>query len=150
MKRKELKSIPIKRVYKAAEQIYSHLPLVSRKEWIKRLPRLCEEVKWVYVDGGIVVDLGGSIGLHTSICAKLGMKAICVDNFLARGEGHQDDPYYNSYVSSEKFAVEMGVEFIHTDLLNWVPPFEENSIDVCMSINNIEHLHHSPRNCYRI
>jgi len=140
--------IPIQTVRNAAQYIISKLPEFWKEFRTPQLPRVCQELSWVFTDGGTVVDIGGSSGFHASILARLGMKAICVDNFKIRERGNINDSFYNHDLAAEQVAVEFGVEFIHADLLHWTPPFPNSSIDVVMSIDNIEHLHHSPRNLY--
>jgi SAM-dependent methyltransferase len=143
------KSISIKEVRQVAEYVIYRLPDFWKELRTPQVPRICEEISWAFVRGGTVVDIGGSSGFHTSICACLGMKAICVDNFKIRGIGYTGDHFYEYDLIAEKLATELGVEFIHVDILDWDPPFQEGTIDVVMSFDNIEHLHHSPRKIYR-
>lgn len=143
------KQITIEEVENAARIVISKLPDFWKEIRTPQLPRICEEVSWIFTKNGTVVDLGGGSGFHSSICACLGMKAICVDNFKIRGLGHTDDKFFDHDIEAEQVAKDLGVEFIHTDLLNWNPPFDDNSIDVIMSFDNIEHLHHSPRFVYQ-
>ena len=147
--RNTMNRIPVNEVRRAAECVISRLSEFWKEFRTPQLPRVCEEISWIYVEGGTVVDLGGSSGFHTSICANLGMKAICVDNFRVRETGHIDDHFAKHDREAEQVASELGVDFIHTDLLDWKPPFEDVSIDVIMSFDNIEHLHHSPRRLYK-
>lgn len=134
---------------KSAEQILSLLPKFWQEHWGPRIPRVSEEISWIFKPKGTVVDLGGSSGFHCMICSNLGMKAICVDNFKVRDKGHICDCWFEHDLECEKVASSLGVEFIHTDILEWNPSFEENSIDVVMSLDTIEHLNHSPRRVYK-
>lgn len=142
-------SITVNEVRNAAEYVISQLPEFWRDFRTPQLPRVCQELSWIFVEGGTVVDLGGSSGFHTSILARLGMKAICVDNFKTRKKGHVNDHFYEHDLAAEQIASKLHVEFIHTNILDWKPPFREAAIDVVMSFDNIEHLHHSPRNLYK-
>ena len=141
--------ITVNEVRSAGEFVISQLSEYWRDLLTPHLPRVCQELSWIFVKGGTFVDIGGGIGFHTSILARLGMKAICVDNFKTRGKGTAADNFYDHDLEAEQIAHKTGVQFIHTDILKWKPPFEENSIDVVMSFDNIEHLHHSPRNIYK-
>ena len=129
--------VSISEVRRAAEYVISKLPPFWKEFRNRQLHRVCEEISWVYVEGGTVVDLGGSSGFHTSICARLGMKAVCVDNFRIRDKGHVNDDFFEQDLTAEKIASGLGVEFIHADLLNWQPPFEKGSVDVVMSFDNM-------------
>lgn len=140
--------ISVADVRKAAEDVVSVLPPFWREFRGRQLARVSEEISWIYSREGTVVDLGGSSGFHASICVKLGMKAFCVDNFKVRKKGHISDHYYEHDLQAERVASELGVKFIHADMLDWEPPFLKSSIDGVMSFDNIEHLHHSPRGLY--
>ncbi len=140
--------IDIRDVREATERVVSEFPEFWRAIRSRQADRVSEEISWVYTAGGVVVDLGGSSGFHASICAALGMRPICVDNCLVRPLGHTDDFYYQHDMEAQKIARRLGVEFIDADLLSWDPPFPENSIDACMSLDVIEHLHRSPRTLY--
>jgi SAM-dependent methyltransferase len=76
------------------------------------------------------------------------MKAISVDNFRMLRPGTICDHFLGHNASAEEAASRLGVEFIHVDLVDWEPPFQEDSLDVVMSFDNIEHLSHSPRRVY--
>jgi len=141
--------ITVNEVRSAGELVLSQLPSYWKELLTPHLPRVCQELSWIFVEGGTAIDIGGGTGFHTAILTQLGMKAICVDNFKTRGKGTASDYFYDHDLEMEQIAQRMGVQFIHTDILNWKPPFEENSIDVVMSFDNIEHLHHSPRNTYK-
>lgn len=49
-----------------------------------------------------------------------------------------DDQFYDHDLEAEQVAYRLGVEFIHTDVLGWEPPFEEATIEVVMSFDNAE------------
>jgi SAM-dependent methyltransferase len=142
-------NISVGEVQNAALQVLSKMPKFWKDFYSDKLAGISEEISWAFVENGIVVDLGGASGFHCAICAFLGMKAICVDNFRIREKGHVCDKFYEHDLTFEKTASELGVEFIHTDLLNWEPPFPEGSVDVVMTFDNIEHLHGSPRTTYQ-
>ena len=138
------------RVIDAAKEVISMLPEFWQDIRLPQVSRVSEEISWIFTPGGTVVDLGGSSGFHTSICSLLGMKAYCVDNYKIRGSGHKDDDYwFENDIEAEKVAMKLNVEFIQCDLLKWDPSFADESIDVVMTFDNIEHLHHSPRNTYK-
>ena len=143
---------PMDLIYKtreSAEQVLSLLPDFWEKHWIHRIPRVSEEISWILKPNGTVVDLGGSSGFHCMVCSNLGMKSICVDNFKVRPKGSICDCWFEHDLQLEKIAAGFGVEFIHTDILDWDPPFDKNSIDVVMTLDTIEHLHRSPRKLYK-
>ena len=79
--------ITVNEIRSAGEFVISQLPAYWRDLLTPHLPRVCQELSWIFVKGGTVVDIGGGTGFHTSILARLGMKAICVDNFKTRGKG---------------------------------------------------------------
>jgi SAM-dependent methyltransferase len=138
------------KVTQAAQGVLSKHDAFWQEFWGQRLPRISEEISWIYTEGGTVVDLGGATGFHASVCAAMGMKAYCVDNYVLRPEDNADAPFYEQNLGvEEEIAKGFGVEFVHADLLKWEPPFSLQSIDVCMTFDNIEHLHHSPRATYR-
>jgi SAM-dependent methyltransferase len=141
--------IPIHEVHEVAEHVISELPDFWRQFRRRQLPRVCEEVSWIYVKGGTVVDLGGGSAFHTSICSRLGMRAINVDNFASVGKGTFCAHFLEPHAAAEEAAIRLGVRIVHADLIDWDPPFDRDSIDVVMSFDNIEHLTHSPRNVYR-
>lgn len=133
---------------KAAEQILSLLPEFWQEYWRPHILRVSEEISWIFKLNGTVVDLGGSSGFHCMICSKLGMKAICIDNFKVRPKGHICDFWFEHDLECEKIASRLGVEFMHVDMLEWNPSFAENSIDVVMTFDVIEHLYRSPKSIY--
>ncbi len=139
----------IEQVEKAVEIVLDNLPVFWKEFRSRQLSRVIEEISWIYTDGGTVIDLGGSNGFHASVCSVLGMRAICVDNFKVRGLGSAFDYFYEHDLQAEKCSKNLGVEFIHTDLLSWEPPFQAGEVDVVMSFDNIEHLHHSPKKVYK-
>lgn len=150
IKKRNMKNrIPVNKVRSSADYVISQLSGFWKNFRTPQLHRVYQELSWVFVEGGTIVDIGGSSGFHTSVMAQLGMKAICVDNFKTRKRGNMDDRFYEHDLEAEKVASKLGVEFIHTDVLDWEPPFEQDSIEVVMSFDNIEHLHHSPRNLYK-
>ena len=59
--------ITVNEVRSAGEFVISQLPAFWKDFWTPQLPRVCEELSWIFVEGGTVVDLGGSSGFHTSI-----------------------------------------------------------------------------------
>jgi SAM-dependent methyltransferase len=138
-----------KRLEKAASENLRQLPAFWQEFRQNQLARVVEEVSWVFKEGGTIIDLGGSNGFHASVCSSMGMKAYCVDNFKIRGMGTMDDYYFDDDLEAEKVSKELGVNFVHTDLLTWEPEFEDESIDAVMTFDNIEHLHHSPRGTYQ-
>ena len=140
--------LPVSDVRQAADLVLAKLPEFWRRFRTPLLPRVCEEISWIAARGETVVDLGGGAGFHASICACLGMEAYCVDSFMLRHKGHAGDHFNEHNASAEKAASELGVRFIHTDLLDWTPAFEKDAIDVVMSLDNLEHLHHSPKGLY--
>jgi len=73
--------IPVNKVRSSAAYVISQLPEFWRSFRTPQLHRVCEELSWLFVEGGTIVDIGCSSGFHTSVMAQLGMKAICVDNF---------------------------------------------------------------------
>lgn len=122
------------------------MPALYQDMYKRHCGRIAEEISWICKPGGTVVDLGGGVGFHAMICSLLGMNAYCVDFFRLRpSEVRTNDHRYEA----EELATQRGVKFIHTDLLEWEPPFEEASIDAVMTLDNIEHLHHSPRQLYK-
>lgn len=130
----------------AVKEAVSVLPNIYKDMYSSQLSRIAEEISWIYEPGRTVVDLGGGVGFHSMVCSMLGMKAYNVDFFHFREkEGGSSDHRYEA----EEIASKAGANFIHTDLLEWDPPFEEGSIDVVMSFDNIEHLHHSPKKLYK-
>jgi SAM-dependent methyltransferase len=141
--------ISVNEVYKAAERVLSGLPEFWRQFRRPQLRRVCEEISWIYVKGGTVVDLGGGPGFHASICACLGMRSVSVDNFKLIGKGTICDHFIEHNLIAEKAASALGVQFIHTNVLDWDITFEDNSIDVVMSFDTIEHLSRSPRRLYK-
>lgn len=141
--------IAIEEVRQAAERVLSELPEFWRQFRRPQLPRVCEEVSWIFTPGGTVVDLGGGPGFHVSICSCLGMKAYSVDNYKSIGKGTICDHFIEPNLEAERIAARLGVQFVHTDIVDWEPAFGRDSIDAIMSFDNIEHLVHSPRNTYR-
>jgi len=107
--------------------------------------RVAEEISWVYGPGRMVVDLGGGVGLHSMVCTLLGMDAHNVDFFRLRP---REDGSSNHRLEAEEVAKKVGVNFIHTDLLEWNPSFPDDSMDVVMCLDTIEHLHHSPKTLF--
>jgi SAM-dependent methyltransferase len=140
--------LTVEEVREAAFTVISKLPKYWQDFRRLQVNRVAEEISWIYINGGTVVDLGGSNGFHCSVCSVLGMKSICVDNFKTRGMGTSWDYFYEQDLEAESVSRKFGVEFIHTDLLTWKPPFENSSVDVVMTFDNIEHLHNSPRDTY--
>ena len=128
------------------DEAISLLPDIYKNMYKNQTRRIAEEISSIYEPGRIVIDLGGGVGLHSMVCSMLGMKANSVDFFHFRQkEGGSSDHRYEA----EEIAKKAGANFIHTDLLEWDPPFEEDSMDVVMSFDNIEHLHHSPKRLYK-
>jgi len=77
--------ISVTEVSNAGEYVISKLPEYWQRFYLPILPRISEEISWIYLKGGTVVDIGGGSGFHSAVCAKLGMKAINVDNFKIEG-----------------------------------------------------------------
>ncbi|MCZ6580739.1 MAG: methyltransferase domain-containing protein [Nitrospirae bacterium] len=123
----------------------SLMPKVYKEMYKGHCSRVAEEISWIYEPGRVVVDLGGGVGFHSMVCCLLGMKAYNVDFFRLRPK---EDGSSEHRFEAEEIAKKVGAKFIHTDLLEWDPPFEQGSIDAVMSFDNIEHLHHSPRRLY--
>ena len=149
LKTKLLRRIPRDDIRRSAEEVMCKLPGFWKEFRRPQLERVCDELSWVYVENGVIVDLGGGNGFHASILSNLGMRAVCVDFFKTRAKGNFDDQFYEHDLEAERISRELGVEFIHTDLLEWNPPYGLNSIDAVMTFDNIEHLHHSPRRLYK-
>ena len=134
------------KLFAVVNHALSDMPDIYKDMYTCHTSRIAEEISWIYKPGRIVIDLGGGVGFHSMVCSMLGMKAYSVDFFHFRPkEGGSSDHRFEA----EEIAKKAGANFIHTDLLDWEPPFDENSIDVVMSVDNIEHLHHSPRKLYK-
>jgi SAM-dependent methyltransferase len=132
-------------IRKAASSVLSQLPEPTWS-WAKgHLTRACEELSWVHSDGGTLVDIGGSWGFHCAIAASAGMKTYCVDQCSIV------DPEQWRQINEQgrRVAKSFGVTHIDTDLIAWEPRFEPQSIDVVMSFDCLEHLHHSPRRLFQ-
>jgi SAM-dependent methyltransferase len=133
----------------ATDRVLSRLSPFWREFRGTQVPRVCEELSWIAKPGGTVVDLGGSSAFHASVCVELGMRAICVDNCLIRPRGSRDDKFFAHDIEAVASARKFGVEYIEADLLTWEPPFGEESVDICMSFDAIEHLPRSPRSLFQ-
>ena len=136
------------KIEKIAHRLLAELPGFWAEFYGKQLDRILEEVSLAFKPGGTVLDLGGRPGFHAAICAAMGMRAICVDNYWTLG----DESVWGDKKSEHDQALDTvkkeGVEFIHTDILSWEPPFPESTIDVVMSFQTMEHFHHSPRRVF--
>lgn len=141
MKRK----ISVSSVRDVAEKVLSQYS----KEWQElqrcKIKRFSEEISLIYKPGGVVVDLGGGDGFRAAICSQLGMTAYSAD-FYENNAGendHMPDGFLTKYVEATSVARSLGVIFENVDLLSWRP--NVSSVDVVMSFDTLEHLHHSPR-----
>ena len=67
--------ISVDTVRTAAQSVIDNLPPFWKEFRSKQLSMVSDEISWIYVPNGIVVDLGGSNGFHASVCSKLGMQS---------------------------------------------------------------------------
>lgn len=136
------------KIEEVAQRLLAKLPAFWESFFSRQLQRVYEEVRLALRPGGTVLDLGGRPGFHAAICAAMGMRAICVDNYWTLGDDSVWGDKKDEHDRALEVAKEEGVEFIHTDILSWEPPFPEASIDVVMSFQTMEHFHHSPRRVF--
>ena len=105
------------------------------------LPRIVFHVQLVLDRHGTraaVCDLGGGIGLFTPVCARAGLRAVLVDDFLDGVNAHHD-------ASALPIHRECGVGIVATDALAPALDFPVESFDAVTAFETIEHWHGSPR-----
>lgn len=122
------------------------------KQWQEiqrpRLKQFAEEISLIFRPGGVVVDVGGGDGVRAAICANLGMRAYNVDFYELNADGadHMPAGFRDEFRKATDVARDQGVVFENADVINWRTSLEH--IDVVMSFDALEHLHHSPRDLF--
>ena len=119
-----------------------------RQIYLPMRNKIAEDVGFLASPGKTIIDLGGGIGFHSLVATHLGMRAISVD--IWRLVSNRSDPNWQANNEFMKIAADHGVKFIDVDLLKFDPKeYLQEKIDLVMSVDNIEHLHHSPQGIYK-
>lgn len=97
----------------------------------------------LYVEGGVLIDLGGGRSVVNLVLVDLGMEVFCVD-LMDQYISPSSQKHWKKY--SFDFHLKKGVHFIRCDLSQYrFEGFCPNSVDVVCSHHTFEHLHHSPK-----
>lgn len=92
--------------------------------------------------GMSVCDIGGGVGLFSTGCAALGMKALLVDDFadpINRRVGH------SVFVVHKRYGVRILSRNVITEGLGDI----SEQFDVVTTFDSMEHWHHSPKRLFR-
>jgi len=121
-----------------------------KSDRFRRLDPVDYNVNWmmtrienIYVEGGVLIDLGGGRSVVNLVLVDLGMEVFCVDLM-----DQYFSPSSQNYWKKESFDfhLEKGVHYINVDMLEYqFQEFSPNSVDVVCSHHAFEHLHHSPK-----
>lgn len=139
----------VEEVLLSARSTIARYPVAWQQRQKERLPQFAQELHLVARPGAFSVDLGGGDGFRSAICCALGMRAVSVDLYpiIAESNDYLPDGFLADYCAAEAVSRELGVEFEYCDATKWRPQFE--NLDVVMSFDAMEHMHHSPRTCFR-
>ena len=141
--------IDIDLVHKAALEVVEHYSPYWQRNQRPRLRQFAEEISLIYKPGGKVVDLGGGDWMRCAICTHLGMTAHTVDFYELNFDlnDHMGGGFREEYFKASQVAQSLGVVSHRSDVLSWRTDMKD--IDVMMSFDTLEHLHHSPRELFK-
>src|SRR5205814_1770349 len=89
-----------------------------------------------------ICDIGGGIGLFSTGCAALGMKALLIDDFADPINRRMGD---SAFVVHKKYGVSILSRNVITD---GVADISER-FDVVTTFDSMEHWHHSPKRLFQ-
>jgi len=89
-----------------------------------------------------ICDIGGGVGLFSTGCAALGMKALLVDDFADPINRREGD---SVFVVHKKYGVRILSRNVITDGLADI----SERFDVVTTFESMEHWHHSPKRLFR-
>ena len=89
-----------------------------------------------------ICDIGGGVGLFSTGCAALGMKALLVDDFADPINRRVGD---SVFVVHKKYGVRILSRNVITDGLADI----SERFDVVTTFDSMEHWHHSPKRLFR-
>ena len=105
-----------------------------------RYPEYVYQASQVFKPGKRIVNLGSGTNALDPLLQKMGMDACIVDDF---GDfGYAD---FDCKGLLERVHMDAGVEVHNLDFLNNPLPFEDNSVDVILSIDSLEHWYRGVR-----
>lgn len=135
-------------ILESAEDVLSKYSTSWQNRQRPRLRQFVEEIGLIYKPGGTVVDIGGGDGIRAAICANLGMKAYNVDFYELNVGGcdHMPAGFIDEFQAAVEVNKSFGVIFENADVIKWRTTI--SNIDVVMSFDALEHLHHSPRDLF--
>lgn len=114
------------------------LTLGNRGEWAARVAHDVELAVSHVPPGGTVVDVGGGYGLFALACARAGLRAILIDDFL-------DLEALGMLPRISQLCEREGVELRQMDVLRDPLDLEPNSVDAATCFHVLEHLPSSPK-----
>lgn len=91
--------------------------------------------------GGAVADLGGGVAMFSPGAAELGMQAILIDDFADPNNDQHGDRALGPHH-------ERGVEIYARDVINEGLGLPPETLDVAISVDTMEHFHHSPKRLF--
>ncbi|MGB0590660.1 MAG: methyltransferase domain-containing protein [Myxococcota bacterium] len=105
-----------------------------------RYPEYVYQASQVFKPGARIVNLGSGTNALDPLLQKMGMDACIVDDF---GDfGYAD---FDCKGLLERVHGATGVDVHNLDFLNHPLPFEDNSVDVILSIDSLEHWYRGVR-----
>lgn len=91
-------------------------------------------------EGNKLCDIGSGPMDKTGILQTLGFKCSATDDL--------QDPWHlrgNNIERIKNYAAEIGIDFFHQPMNDYIIPFEVEAFDIVCAFSVIEHLHNSPR-----
>lgn len=93
-------------------------------------------------EGAVVADIGGGLSMLSPALTMAGMRAVLVDDFKDQGyDRHRDHVL--------ELHRRRGVEVLDRDVIAEGLDLEAGSLDAAISIDSMEHFHHSPKPLFR-
>jgi len=136
----------MKMVEKILEGVAREYPSGFIDDQLRDIPRIAFNIR-LALNGAdastmSICDIGGGVGLFSTGCAALGMKALLVDDFadpINRRMGN------SAFVVHKKYGVRILSRNVITDGLADI----SERFDVVTTFDSMEHWHHSPKRLFR-
>lgn len=117
---------------------YKRVPgLESSRAEAAEAARYAEQAAWIN-GARSALDIGGGYGPFAVLLASLGMRVVSLDEF--------SHPYFAERLDHRQVAEDAGVELVRHDAASGQPlPFSDGTFDAVVSVDSMEHWHHSPK-----
>ena len=132
----------IRRVFDEVLAGYPESERAKRARSADRIVWQASEALKMTTPGGVILDIGAGHSLFAPVCAKLGLEVTIVDDFADSLEAPE-------MAGIRDHFDRIGVRVIMGDVFETKLPFAEESIDLVVTIDSIEHWHKSPKKLFQ-